>query len=495
MAQIARRAVLLGGGAALGAVAARSFGAQRPSMAGTQSLVTPPAENVLNDASGLSPTPVHRHIIVREDPGQALVDAVRAEIAEARAEGRPFNVGAARHSMGGQAIPRDGHAMTFDNGRVEIDGSAQTYRCHAGARWSQVIAALDPVGLSPKVMQSNNDFGVAATYSVNAHGWPVKLGPMGATVRSVDMVLADGTLVTASRSENTELFNAAMGGYGLIGAITALEVEAAPNRNLVPTFERMPAGDFGPAFAAAVSAGDVDMAYGRLNVDRARFFEDALMVTYRAAEDQNEIPTATGSGWLSHVARDVFRAQLGNEWVKRRRWWFETDLGPRVGGGQTTRNQLINEPVVTLDDGDPNRTDILHEYFVAVDQFPAFLDACREVIPASYQEMLNITLRWVDTDAESLLSYAPVPRIACVMLFSQEMTARAEADMQRMTQALIDRVHAIGGSYYLPYRLHATPAQFAEGYPGALAFAAFKRQVDPTGVFRTDFWTRYLERL
>ncbi len=195
------------------------------------------------------------------------------------------------------------------------------------------------------------------------------------------------------------------------------------------------------------------------------------------------------------MARHIFRAQLGNEWVKRRRWWFETDLGPAVGGGETTRNMLINEPVVTLDDRDPTRTDILHEYFVDVDRFPEFLTACREVIPASYQEMLNITLRYVDTDAESLLSYAPRPRIACVMLFSQEMTQRSEADMARMTAELIDRVHAIGGSYYLPYRPHASAEQFAKGYPRAAEFAAFKRQVDPEGVFRTPFWTRYLENM
>ncbi|MDM7932516.1 hypothetical protein [Tabrizicola sp.] len=39
-----------------------------------------------------------------------------------------------------------------------------------GTRWHQVIAALDPLGLSPKVMQSNADFGVASTFSVRADG-------------------------------------------------------------------------------------------------------------------------------------------------------------------------------------------------------------------------------------------------------------------------------------------------------------------------------------
>lgn len=68
------------------------------------------------------------------------------------------------------------------------------------------------MGLSPKVMQSNHDFGVAATFSVNVHGWATAHGPMGSTVRSVDMLLADGSLVTASRQDNPQIFVAAMGG-------------------------------------------------------------------------------------------------------------------------------------------------------------------------------------------------------------------------------------------------------------------------------------------
>ena len=286
-----------------------------------------------------------------------------------------------------------------------------------------------------------------------------------------------------------------MGGYGLIGAIVELEIEAAPNTRLRPSFTRMPAGDFASAFRAAVDDPSVTMAYGRLNVERAAFFEEALLVTYRETQDQSALPPAAGSGWMSHVAARVYRAQLGREPMKRLRWWFETELGPAVGDGPVTRNSLMNEPVLTLDDRDPTRTDILHEYFVGFDRFADFLEACRAVIPASYQSFLNVTLRFVDTDTEAALSYAPVPRIAAVMSFSQEMTARAEADMVRMTRALIDRIVEIGGAYYLPYRPHTTPDQLVRAYPRASAFATAKRALDPQRVLRNALWDRYLGTL
>lgn len=237
------------------------------------------------------------------------------------------------------------------------------------------------------------------------------------------------------------------------------------------------------------------MAYGRLNVERASFFEKALLVTYRAAADQSDLPAAAGSGWMSHAASRLYRAQLGNERIKAFRWWNETTLGPTLGGGGVTRNSLINEPVATLADRDPNRTDILHEYFVGFDAFDEFLAACRDVIPASYQEFLNVTLRYVAQDDQSALAYATEPRIAAVMSFSQEMTQRAEADMTRLTRTLIDRIVAIGGAYYLPYRPHATSQQFLAAYSGAPEFAQAKRALDPDLVLRNNLWDSYLETL
>jgi FAD/FMN-containing dehydrogenase len=236
------------------------------------------------------------------------------------------------------------------------------------------------------------------------------------------------------------------------------------------------------------------MAYGRLNVDRATLFEQALLVTYSPDADQANLPPAAGSGTVAHLAARVYRGQVGREAMKRARWWMEAGLGPAITGA-STRNSLMNEPVVTLDDRDPGRVDILHEYFIPPESFGGFLAACREVIPQAYVEFLNVTLRHVAADPVSVLAHSPGPRIAAVMSFTQEKSARAEADHARMTQALIDRVLDLGGSYYLPYRPHARADQFARAYPRAGAFAEAKRRIDPALTLRNALWDSYLERL
>ena len=73
-----------------------------------------PKPLVLDDASRLNAVRVARHWRPQGITGEAWLGALRAELEAAAAEGRPVSVGAARHSMGGQSLARDGVAMTFD---------------------------------------------------------------------------------------------------------------------------------------------------------------------------------------------------------------------------------------------------------------------------------------------------------------------------------------------------------------------------------------------
>lgn len=449
---------------------------------------------ILNDASGLNPTPVLRHAKLPTGSTEALIEAVRAEIRDAATAGRPVAVGVARHSMGGQSLARDGTALTLEGGPIEPDTAAGLYRVGAGARWSQVIRELDRIGFSPAVMQSNSDFGIGSTFSVNAHGWPAPRGPFGSTVRSLRLVLADGSLVTCSRTENAELFGLAMGGYGLFGIVVDLVVEMVPNALLTPTYAVMPSADFAPAFVAALAHDPrLRMAYGRLSVARAGFFDEAILVTYAEAEHPPKVlPAAASQGAFTAVSREIYRAQVGSEFGKRARWIAETRLNPTLDPGLATRNSLMNEPVANLAARDRSRTDILHEYFVPPDRFAGFLAACRQIIPGSGCDCLNVTLRYVAADPDSTLAYAPTPRIGAVMSFSQGLTPQDEAAMMRMTEALIERVVALGGAHYLPYRLHARRDQMARAYPRLDAFVAAKRRYDPGLLFRNALWSTYL---
>lgn len=63
--------------------------------------------------------------------------------------------------------------------------------------------------------------------------------------------------------------------------------------------------------------------------------------------------------------------------------------------------------------------------------------------------------------------------------------------MMRMTGELIDGVVGLGGSFYLPYRLHARRDQVDRAYPAFARFVAEKRSRDPGLLFRHTMWDAY----
>ena len=68
-----------------------------------------------------------------------------------------------------------------------------------------------------------------------------KYGFFDRTVLSAEVVLADGTLVTASASQNTDLFEGLRGSFGTLGVLTMVEMQLIPLRQMVevtyhPTF-------------------------------------------------------------------------------------------------------------------------------------------------------------------------------------------------------------------------------------------------------------------
>ena len=58
---------------------------------------------------------------------------------------------------------------------------------------------------------------------------------------------------------------------------------------------------------------------------------------------------------------------------------------------------------------------------------------------------------------------------------------------------MIDASLDCGGSYYLPYQLHATEEQFHRAYPRASEFLALKQRLDPTNKFRNELIDKYLQ--
>jgi FAD/FMN-containing dehydrogenase len=452
-----------------------------------------PAGHV-DDASRRNQTRVAEVWSMPDDPVAAEAQ-LQSLFRRARAQRARVAIAGARHSMGGHTIYPDGiivDMLPFH--RMELDSDKRILRVGAGARWREIVPWLDVRGYSVAVMQSNDDFSVGGSISVNCHGWQHDHQPIASTVLSLRLMKADGSIVTCSRDVNVELFSLVLGGYGLFGVILDVELKVVPNERYKAESEVIASDQYVGRFMDKVRGSpDIGMVYGRLSIvpGEKTFLREAILTVFRLAPcTREEIPALAASG-LNSLRRQVFRAQIGSDKGKEIRWQAEKTLGEQVTNRYVSRNQLFNEGAGIYQEHNADRTDILHEYFIPPDRVAAFLDRARAIVPKHHGDLLNVTIRNIMEDTDTFLRYANQELFAFVMLFNQPRTRDADTRMEEMTRELVDAAIACGGRYYLPYRLHASKGQMARAYPNAAAFFERKRHYDPEEIFQNQFYITY----
>jgi FAD/FMN-containing dehydrogenase len=402
-------------------------------------------------------------------------------------------IAGARHSQGGHTLYSSGLVLNMlPFNRVEIDTQKRLIRAQSGALWSYIIPRLDAVGLAIDIMQSDSDFTVGGSLSVNCHGWQPGKPPIASTVQSLRLMLADGSVVTCSRTERPELFASALGGYGLIGIILEAEIQVVPNACYRLERKVILADQYAERYRDMVlKKSDCGLVYGRLCVAKDNFLHEAIItVAHEIPAPSSGVPPVQSPS-ISALKRAIFRGSVNNDYGKHLRWQAERDWQSFVTPALITRNEMMNGTANEYINRADHQTDVLQEYFIPMANLATFLTRMREIIPRHSGDLLNATVREVRRDPDTLLRYADQDMFAVVLFFSMERNVAADQHMTLLTQALIDAALDLGGRYYLPYRLHATTEQFTRAYPQAVNFFQAKRRFDPGELFQNEFYRRY----
>jgi FAD/FMN-containing dehydrogenase len=438
---------------------------------------------IVNDVTRLNPVPVLAVVkpTTIEDVRQAVLMTKGA-----------ISVGGGHFSMGGQtASDQSVHLDMRDlTGVLSFDPPARTIRVLAGTRWCDLQRFLDPHDLSVKIMQTYSNFTVGGSLSVNCHGRYMGLGPVVMSVREITLVMADGRIETASRHANSDLFYAAIGGYGGIGIIVAVEFDLARNERVERLSKTMRVADYLDFFRDGIRAdGEVVFHNADLyppHYDRLRAV--SWRKTKRAATHGERLQTP--------------RRQYA---LERYFMWSMTE-GPR---GPQRREHVI-DPLLYLKDkvhwrnyeagydvaelepeGRDRRTYVLQEYFVPIRNFEGFTRKMAEILRRHRVNTVNVSIRHALSDPGTLLAWAKEECFAFVLYYKQRTRENAKARVAVWTRELIEAALSEQGCYYLPYQIHATHDQFHRAYPRAREFFALKDKVDPDYRLRNRLWDAY----
>jgi FAD/FMN-containing dehydrogenase len=150
-------------------------------------------------------------------------------LALADAESYAVAVRAGGHSVAGMSMNDDG--IVIDVGpmkEITVDPSTRRARVGAGVLWGEFDRAAQEHGLATTGGRVSST-GVTGLTLGGGSGWIERTHGLACdNLVSVDLVTADGRQVTASETENPELFWALHGGGGNFGIATALEFAMHP---------------------------------------------------------------------------------------------------------------------------------------------------------------------------------------------------------------------------------------------------------------------------
>ena len=440
-------------------------------------------ETVVNDITELNPVPMGRVATPR---------SVEDIVAAIKSSSGPISIGGGRFSMGGQTAIDNGLQIDmreFDE-VVAFDAEKREITVQSGISWRELQEYIDPHDLSVKIMQTYANFSVGGSLSVNVHGRYIGHGPIISSVKSVQLVLADGSVVTASREENPELFFAAIGGYGGIGVIADVTLGLAVNQKVGRQTRTMPVTEYGEHFAANIRDNKQVIFHNADMYPPA--FEVVRDVSWYVTDDDVTIDDrliATGdSYWLLPKMINFSSSGDFGKWTRKAiidPLYYAFD---RVAW----RNWEASYDVRELGEGDRSeKTWVLQEYFIPVENFDSFVPKMRDIFNKHEVDVVNISIRHALPDPDSYLSWARNEVFAFVVYHSQGTTAEDRQRVGIWTREMTDAIISENGAYYLPYQPHATVDQFRAAYPNADRYFAVKRRVDPDNRFRNKLWQKY----
>lgn len=406
----------------------------------------------------------------RDELAAAVVDAAHA--------GRTVRAVGAGHSFG-EAPLTDGTMISLDRmGRVlDVDRGSGLVRVEAGITIRALSAALAEHGLALANLGDVDAQAIGGAIATATHGTGARLGNLSSQVEEVELVTADGSVLTATADRDPELFRAARVSVGSLGVVSALTLRTVPAFTLRGVDRPQP----------------LDDVLNRLDelADRSDHFEffvfphcDTALTRTNTRVDEPPSPPAAARAWLEDVL------------LTNHAFGLLCRAGRRVPSQIPRLNRLVTRLA-----GTTVRTDASHRVFASprLVRFTemeyalpraAAADAIRAIRAAiaehGFAVNFPIEVRFVAPD-DAFLS--PATGRDTVYVAVHMFRGMAWEPYFRTVEAIADE-H--GGRPHWGKRHFQTAETLAPRYPEWERFQAVRRRVDPQGVFENDYARRVL---
>jgi len=438
------------------------------------------------------------------------VEDLAFALKQAQSEGLTVAFRGAGRSYGDASLNTGGMVIdaTGLNRLLDWDPTTGVFDAEAGLTIEGLWRRTIEDGYWPAVVPGTMRPTLGGCVAMNIHGKNnFRVGPFGDHVLELDLLTPKGELLTLNRSQNSELFHAAIGGLGMLGAVTRvklklkkvdsgkLRVECISGKNLdamMDAFEqRLSHADYLVGWVDCFARGK---SLGRGQVHSAHYLHEG--------EDPD------GPAYF-HVERQGLPGSIMG--VPKSELWRVMRL-------------FSNKPLWSLINAlkyhsswRQHGTSYLQSHVAfafLLDYIPNWRLAYGPGGFIQYQVFVpHATARETLKDVLSLCQQAKMPSFLGVlkrhrpdpfllthaldgwsMAMDFPVTAKNKNALWALTERLTERVLASGGKFYFAKDsvLRKGDVERAYGRERIEQFLALKQQTDPDGMLSSDLWSRVL---
>lgn len=460
---------------------------------------TKPSSLTLNDVhSRLNATEVAE--VLRPTSTEEVVAAVK----RAKAEGKSISISGARHSMGGQQFGKGTLHLDMRglNHFIAFDADRGTARVEAGITWPALLEALEKrqegTGKFLTITQKQtgaDELTLGGAVSTNIHGRGLHWRPFVQDIEALTLVDAEGRVRKVSRSEDSELFSLVVGGYGLFGVITEVELRLVPRQRLERVVEVTTIDGIIPRVEHRMKdgflLGDFQFCPDETSPNLLR---EGVFSCYRPVA-----PETGGAETTVTLKPDAWRRLIVDAHAdKAKAWSAYTSHYLRTNGqhywhDRAQFNHYDTDYEERLEAALPKLTPgslMISELYVPREKLEDFMAACAKDFREHSTNVIYGTVRFIKRDGESFLAWAREDFACIVFNLRVTHTPEGKAKAQEEFRRLINRALERGGSFFLTYHRWATKEQMLKAYPQFPEFLKRKLAQDPAELFQSE-WYRH----
>jgi len=134
----------------------------------------------------------------------------------------------ARHSFNGIADSTENQISLKQLDQMTVDPKARTVTVGAGVTYGQLSPYLDSQGFAVHNLASLPHISVIGACATATHGSGIKNGNLSTAVSALEMVTANGEVVTLSREKDGENFHGTVVALGGLGVVTKVTLDVLP---------------------------------------------------------------------------------------------------------------------------------------------------------------------------------------------------------------------------------------------------------------------------